>query len=938
MEVIDVIEPAEVAAAAPEAPRTSPVGHPQAAGAPVPPAISINGRHGAATEAPAEAAQGLVSAAGGSEAEAAAEAAAVAAASKEPYALVEKVPLAGGVLDIVRLEGDRMLRIWMPPGYSLAEAARHPYPLLVLNDGQNLFDDAMSFSGSSWRAGGTAAKLISRGQLPPFLILGTDHSGPMRSFDYLPYKPGTGPGGFRKDAADWPGGGVATYLDRVFNEIIPWVAGSYGAATDKDLVAFGGSSFGGICTLYACMHYGDRFGAALVESPSLWFADEKFLREDVEGYEGDWPGRVFLAMGSKEYSGIRPAPGPRWDQLLVSYCEELAGYFASRGLDDARLKWQISEGATHSESDWARRLPAALSFILQPWWAPVLRRNGDSLFFTTPRKLQAGQPAVLFVNRPKSHVLSSHTGLVSANIAFNNWTNCIGERQMQFASQFEAEAASGASGWQSASFTVPPDAYEMNFAMTDGKGTWDNNGGFNFYLPVRRPSASLQAPRTPEEAVALATAAAEGPADEVAARSGSKLYFSTPEVLVAGASARLYFNRARSEPLRNNPNVKVHLGFNHWEVGCQDLQLAPTTLWRENGVEWWATQPIQVPEGAFDFSFAFTDGHGAWDSNDGHNYSAPVSKPSVDPGAAPRGVASVEVIDHAGGKLHIIQLTKRSIVDKASKESRWKEEKVLRVWTPPGWSKEAAPPGGWPVLWMNDGSNMFEDWLAHQGHAWNVGYCAAGLIANGSVPPFVVAAVDSAGPMRSLNYLPYKPGTGTGGFRGDAERWPGGGCEGYMRRLVTELVPLVTTEFSTASDPSKVAFGGGSFAGVTALYAAMHYPHVFGAVLAESPSLWIAEGAFLRDMWNFRGRLPERVFIGCGTREYSATRDHDREEIDALLLRYGEEAAKALEAAGMRGPQRLYFQVEEGAGHHELAWSWRLSGALTFLLSPWWDE
>lgn len=39
-----------------------------------------------------------------------------------------------------------------------------------------------------------------------------------------------------------------------------------------------GSSFGGICTLWACMHYPGRFGAALVESPSLWFADEKFLR------------------------------------------------------------------------------------------------------------------------------------------------------------------------------------------------------------------------------------------------------------------------------------------------------------------------------------------------------------------------------------------------------------------------------------------------------------------------------------------------------------------------------------------------------------------------------------------------------------------------------------------------------------------------------------
>lgn len=260
------------------------------------------------------------------------------------------------------------------------------------------------------------------------------------------------------------------------------------------------------------------------------------------------------------------------------------------------------------------------------------------------------------------------------------------------------------------------------------------------------------------------------------------------------------------------------------------------------------------------------------------------------------------------------------------------------MWTPPGYSQQAAPPGGWPLLVLCDGSNKFEDHLAHQGHAWNVGYCAEGLIRHGVLPPFVVAAVDSAGPMRSLNYLPYKPGTGLGGFRGDAERWPGGGCEGYMRRVVQELMPLVQQEFNTATDPAKVAFGGGSFAGVTALYAAMHYPHVFGAVLAESPSLWIAEGRFLQDMWQYKGALPERIFIGCGTAEYSATRDHERPEIDELLLHYYKEAALALEGAGLRGSQRLRFLVEEGAGHHEKAWAWRLSGALTFLLSPWWGE
>ena len=52
----------------------------------------------------------------------------------------------------------------------------------------------------------------------------------------------------------------------------------------------------------------------------------------------------------------------------------------------------------------------------------------------------------------------------------------------------------------------------------------------------------------------------------------------------------------------------------------------------------------QVPEGAFDLSFAFTDGHGTWDNNDEHNYSAPVRQQPAAAEAAPaRSIESVEV-------------------------------------------------------------------------------------------------------------------------------------------------------------------------------------------------------------------------------------------------------------------------------------------------------
>lgn len=47
-------------------------------------------------------------------------------------------------------------------------------------------------------------------------------------------------------------------------------------------------------------------------------------------------------------------------------------------------------------------------------------------------------------------------------------------------------------------------------------------------------------------------------------------------------------------------------------------------------------------------------------------------------------------------------------------------------------------------------------------------------------------------------------------------------------RVTEEVMPLIQQHFGAASDPARVAFGGGSFGGVCALYAAMHYPHVFG--------------------------------------------------------------------------------------------------------------
>ena len=334
----------------------------------------------------------------------------------------------------------------------------------------------------------------------------------------------------------------------------------------------------------------------------------------------------------------------------------------------------------------------------------------------------------------------------------------------------------------------------------------------------------------------------------------------------------------------------------------------------------------------FVFSGCGPEGQELWDNNGGADYTAPVRSELLPKLRSPRRVAHTESRPLHNGMLHVMDLERRG--DRAG---RWQEERVLRVWTPWGFDPDRPPAGGYPCVFIADGQNIFEEATSHGGVCWNAAGAAAGLIGSGALPPFLLVGIDGAGAFRSLNYLPYPPGSGVpvdgmpGGFRGDCARWPGGGVDAYIERVVEDYMPLVGRHFPITTDRSRLVFGGASFGGVAALHMARKAPHAFGGILCESPSLWVAEGRYLADLAQHDGLLPDRLFLGVGTKEYSGTRDHERCDLDELLLGYARECGRILEGKGLRDG-RMRFQVDEGAGHSEGAWGWRLGGALQFLL------
>jgi predicted alpha/beta superfamily hydrolase len=241
----------------------------------------------------------------------------------------------------------RFLRVWLPPGYDLPENSGKRYPVFYLNDGQNLFEAATSFTGIEWQVDETADRLIREGRIPPTIFVGIDNAQVERVKEYIPYR-SLNPLLLRPLGDRYP-----NFLTQ---EVMPFVHQTYRAAKGPENTFLGGSSLGGLIALYTILNKPGVFGGALLESVSLWVANRQVLK-DSRAFRG-WPQKIFLAVGTQE------AGREDKNRQTLENVRELERIVRRSGLDDRRLLIEISDGGTHSEAAWAARLPGALQFLL----------------------------------------------------------------------------------------------------------------------------------------------------------------------------------------------------------------------------------------------------------------------------------------------------------------------------------------------------------------------------------------------------------------------------------------------------------------------------------------------------------------------------------------------------------------------------------------------
>lgn len=237
----------------------------------------------------------------------------------------------------------------------------------------------------------------------------------------------------------------------------------------------------------------------------------------------------------------------------------------------------------------------------------------------------------------------------------------------------------------------------------------------------------------------------------------------------------------------------------------------------------------------------------------------------------------------------------------------------ITVWVPP--RGRGASGNLHPVLYLNDGQNLFDPGRAFGGSTWRVAETAGRLVRHGRIRPVIIVGIDHGGARRDREYLPVEDESNPGA------RKPLGAQ--YAEFVTREVMPLIQQRYPAARGASNTGFGGSSYGAVAALYTAIVKPGVFGRLLLESPSLYVGDEYLLRRA-RAAERWPSRIYLGIGTAE--TNRPAINEEAVANV--------RKLEALLRRrhfGPRRLLTVVDEGATHSEGAWAARLPRALEYL-------
>jgi len=232
--------------------------------------------------------------------------------------------------EIPQLGRQRRVWIYLPAGY---QSSNRKYPVIYMNDGQNLFD-AYTAAYGEWGIDEIMDTLPEKKQC---IIVGIDHGGEYRITEYDPYDSKYGKG--RGD----------DYVDFLAWTLKPYIDGHYRTKTDARYNTIAGSSMGGLISMYAALKYPEVFGNAGIFSPAFWIAPELYKFAEQKNLPAK--SRFYFVCGDAEGAGV------------VEDMQKMAGIVDRKSIAE-KSSLLVIKGAEHNEKQWNGDFPGFYEWLM----------------------------------------------------------------------------------------------------------------------------------------------------------------------------------------------------------------------------------------------------------------------------------------------------------------------------------------------------------------------------------------------------------------------------------------------------------------------------------------------------------------------------------------------------------------------------------------------
>ena len=219
-----------------------------------------------------------------------------------------------------------------------------------------------------------------------------------------------------------------------------------------------------------------------------------------------------------------------------------------------------------------------------------------------------------------------------------------------------------------------------------------------------------------------------------------------------------------------------------------------------------------------------------------------------------------------------------------------------------------------PVLYLNDGQNVFDAATSFAGVEWGMDETAERLIRAKLIEPLIIVAVANMGEDRIHEYAPT---SGVIDAKARRRKRSKGLARQYGQFLIEELKPYIDQKYRTKPGPEFTALGGSSLGGLVTLAIGMLYPQIFRRLMVMSPSIWWDNFAIYRLVDSISEKPPLKIWLDTGTAEPGW--EQTRELVNRLIEK------------GWKLQKNLEYMEAQGADHSEAAWAMRVEPALRFL-------